>query len=240
MKKILSVILVLVSMFLMASCQGDEDPVVDNSEGINKFVEMYKASAPTKVDVNHTTKIGSVEFKGTNTLVTGVTSTGNKATVQTWQYETIQTIEDGSSDKIIPVTGEPIKGTREYLEGMGERYNGGSWDEEGLDFAPVAGSIAINLSEETMKEMVYTSDKSSYSLSFVVEKANIKSVFGTSLGVDADVKVVITGNGAVVTGITVTYTAPIVSENEDVVYPDAEITISTSYTYDVEKVTLSK
>jgi hypothetical protein len=45
-----------------------------------------------------------------------------------------------------------------------------------------------------------------------------------------------------ITGITVSYKIPIVPEDEDeeLVYPDAEVSISTQYTYVLERVTLTK
>ncbi len=239
MKKILAVILVVASMFLLMAC-GPDEPVVDNAANISRILEMYKVSAPTKVVTSYTTKIGNVEFGGYTSLVSGMTANGKKATVQLYEYETLQSIETGAGDLILPIMGEPEKGSREYYEGKGERINGGRWLEDGYDFAPVAGSIAIKIAEVNIKDISFTDEKGIQTLAFTVPAENVAKVFGADYGITSEAKVVITANGAVITGITITYSSDILSEDEEIIYPSAEVTISTTYTYDVEKVTLVK
>ena len=73
---------------------------------------------------------------------------------------------------------------------------------------------------------------------FTVPEANIEAVFGFDSELEGDVKVSITNDGAVITGIVLEYTVVGESDDEDVVYPDSVVTISTSYTYDLELVSL--
>lgn len=234
MKKIIAVILALTCVFAFASCDESEGA----GNGIENFVKMYSVSEPTKVVTTYVTKLGNVEFDGSSTLVTG-TINGKEATVYTYEYKTLQSVEYGAGEEITPIWGETVKGSREYLEDKGERTDGGSW-YEGFNFAPTAGSISISLREDNLKNVSYNVNGKIHTLSFTVEAAKCSAVFGEGYEIGSDAQVTVTGDGAVVTGITVTYIAPLVSENEEVVYPNAQITISTSYTYVLEEITLVK
>ncbi len=236
MKKLIALIIIAASVFCFAAC----DSSTGDADGVAKFTSMLEVSAPTKVLTNRVVSVGGVEFTGTESLVTGVTASGKHATVQVWEYETIQSIENGAGDIVLPIEGEPIKGSREYFEGRGERYDGGGWDPEGYDFAPVPGSIPLNITEDNITDVTYTENKGIHTLIFTVPAANVGSVFAENFGVESDAKVIVVGNGAEITGITVSYTMDIVSENEDVIYPDADVTISVAYSYVLEQVTLVK
>ncbi len=216
---------------------------VDDGEvnGVEIFKNLYSVSEPTKVVVSQTTLLGSVTLKGGSTLVTGALNDGRTATVYTYNYEVLQSVEAGAGDVITPIMGEPVSGSQEYVEGQGVRYDGGSWDSEGTNFAPKAGSIAIKLDESKLKNCTYTSDGELQTLSFTVEAANVASVFGSNASeIASDVSVVITANVAVITGITISYSEEIVSEDEDIEYPEANVTISTVYTYGIEEITFAK
>lgn len=218
-----------------AKITGDE-----GAEGVDEFKALYAVSEPTKVATSYTTEIGNVTLKGSSTLTTGILNNGKKVSVLVYSYEVLQSIEAGAGDYVTPIMGEPIKGSREYVEDLGERIDGGDWDEEGVNFAPKAGSIAINLDATKIKDCVYSVKGGVRTLSFTVEAANTKAVFGDDYDIMSDASVVITANDAVITGITVSYTEPIESEDEEIVYPLAKVTISTVYTYDIENVTLVK
>ncbi len=235
MKKILAIILILASVFAISSCDETDTEV----NGVEKFASMYAHSAPTKVVTNHVVSIGLKDFSGTSTLIAGVTASGLEATTQFYEYQTIQTIESGATQVIIPITGTPIKGSREYLEGKGERVDGKKWDSSvGYNFAPTPGSIAINLTETLVNNVNYSVSGNAHSLIFSVPKENCASVFGMDYGANGDISVVLSGNGAEVTGITITYTADVTSSDEKIVFPDAKVTISTVYSYNIELVTI--
>ena len=65
--------------------------------------------------------------------------------------------------------------------------------------------------------------------------ANTAAVLGEENAVNADVHVVITTNGAVVTGVTISYT--IAATDTD---PEISVNIATVYSYDLQAVTLTK
>lgn len=212
----------------------------EEPDGTEIFKALYAVSEPTKVVTDYTTQIGNATLVGKATLTTGTLNDGKKATVYVYSYEMLQSIEAGAGNKIIPITGEPITGSREYVEGKGERIDGGGWDELGTNFAPKAGSIAINLDSTKIKNCVYSESGSLKTLSFVVEVDNIEAVFGEGYEIFSDANVTITANDVAITGITVSYTEVLESEDEDIIYPDAIVTISTVYTYGIEEVTLVK
>ncbi len=247
MKKIIALILalcilatgvVLCFVFDVFSFFGKD---VEETDGIEVFKRLYSVSEPTKVVVSQTTVLGNVTLKGSSTLATGALNDGRIATVYTYNYEVLQSVQTGAGSVITPIMGEPLTGSREYVEGQGSREDGGAWDATGTNFAPKAGSIAINLDETKLKNCTYTTDGALQTLSFTVEAANAVSVFGDEANeIVSDVNVVITANAAVVTGITISYSEELVSEDEDIAYPEANITISTVYTYDIEEITLVK
>ena len=213
----------------------------DETDGVTVFKDLYAVSEPTKVVISQTTLLGSVTLKGGSTLATGALNDGKTATVYTYNYEVLQSVQAGAGPVITPIMGEPLSGSREYVEGFGVRYDGGGWDATGTNFAPKAGSIAINLDASKLKGCVYTTDGELQTLSFTVEAKNVASVFGSDASeIASDVNVVITANTAVITGITISYSEEIVPDDEDVEYPAANVTISTVYTYGIEEITLIK
>jgi hypothetical protein len=246
-KKIVALILVLAILIVLAAggfaawyffLRNVDDGEVN---GVEIFKQLYSVSEPTKVVENQTITLESVTLRGGSTLATGALSDGSTATVYTYNYEVLQSVQAGAGDVITPIVGEPESGSREYVEGMGVRYDGGAWDSEGKNFAPTAGSIAINLDETKLKNCTYATDGELQTLSFIVEAKNVNSVFGSDASeIKSDVSVVITANTAVVTGITITYSEEIVPEDEDIAYPEANVTISTVYTYGIESITLVK
>lgn len=264
MKKIIALILALCCVFLMISCgettppvdgttppagdgttppagDGTTPPVDETTAGIEAFKKLYSMSEPTKVVTTQVTDLGSVTLKGGSTLVTGALNDGRTATVYTYSYEVLQSVQEGAGDVITPIMGTPISGSREYVEGMGERYDGGEWDEEGFNFAPRAGFFGINLDASKLVNCTYASSGELQSLSFSVKAENVAAVFGESASqILSDVDVVITANSAVVTGISISYYEILIPEDEDLAYPEASVTISTVYSYSIEKVTLTK
>ena len=237
MKKIIALILTLCCVFSFAACGNDETA----SDGIAEFTAMYAVSAPTKVATTYSVKLGNVNVSGTSVLTAGTLNDGSSATVLVYDYSELDTISNGAGEVITPISTKS-SGSREFVEGKGERVDGGSWDPNGFNFAPTAGSLGISLSKETVKNPTYSVNGKTHTLSFTVEEANTGAVFGPDYEIFGDATVVITADGAVITGITVSYKIPIVPEDEDeeLVYPDAEVSISTQYTYVLERVTLTK
>ncbi len=247
MKKIIALILALCCVFAITSCKkggadstGDgADAAADVAAGIEEFKKLYSVSAPTKVETEQKTVLGSVTLNGGSTLVTGALNDGRTATVYTYNYEVLQSVESGAGDVIKPIMGDPIEGSREYVEGEGERYDGGGWDEEGYNFAPTAGSIAINLDASKLQNCTYVAGDVK-TLSFTVKAKDTRAVFGDDAEITSDVSVVITADSAVITGIKISYTEILVPEDEDIEYPEASVTITTEYSYGIQEVTLVK
>lgn len=223
MKKIIAIILAITCAFAMFSCQEEKaDPI----ETLNA---MYKASVPTKVVTDTTEVLGSITLTGTSTLKTGKID-GKIATTYTYSYQELRSIEDGVDSVEKPWI--EVSGTKEYYEDKGVRVNGGSWDSDEFNFAPAAGSIAINISNENIKD--FKEDAATKTVTFTVAADKSAAVFGEENAIAANVSVTITHDGAVITGITLSYT---VESTEDE-YPDAVVTIKTVYTYDLEEITI--
>ena len=246
MKKIIALILALCCVFAFSSCDfvnGVIDSIFGGEEevdGVAVFKELYSVSEPTRVETNYTISLGGFNLRGNSILATGALSDGSAATVLTYEYPVLQTVQAGAGTEITPITGEPLKGSREYVEGKGERIDGGAWDEYGMDFAPQAGSIAINVDASLVKNLVYNESGSTRTLSFTVPEANTSQVFGNDYEITSDANVVITANSAVVTGLSISYTEAIESEDEDIEYPIASITVTVDYSYGIEEITLVK
>ena len=235
MKKIIAIILAAACIFAFASCDESGNGGDGEFENpIEAIVAMYALSEPTKIVTAYTTQVGNVTLSGEETLVTGSID-GKIATVYEYWFEELTGIDEGGGETIFDVK-KVVSGSKEYLEDQGVRENGGSWKKNEYNFAPVKGDIAINITEALVADVSYSGN----TLMFTVPEANIESVFGIDAGFEGDVKVSITNDGAVITGIVIEYTIPGESDDDDVVYPDSVVTISTAYTYDLEVVSLIK
>lgn len=233
MKKIIAIILAAACIFAFASCGETGDGNGDFENPIEAIVAMYALSEPTKIVTTHTTVIGNITLSGEETLVTGSID-GKIATVYEYWYEELTGIDEGGGEIIYDVK-KVVSGSKEYLEDSGVRENGGNWKKNEYNFAPTKGDIAINITEALVSDVSYSGN----TLMFTVPEENIEAVFGVETEFEGNVKVSIFNDGAVITGIVVEYTIPGESD-DDIEYPDSVVTISTSYTYDLEVITLVK
>ena len=232
MKKIIALVLALTCSIALFSC-GKKDGI---EKDVKDVASMYESSAPTKIVTTVKNTVGTREYDAEYTLVTG--KIGDKiATVYTYWYEKLRSVEDGANSEIVGPE-EIVKGSREFLEDSGVRENGGKWDDEGYNFAPAAGDIAIDLKFSNLVDPKYENNV----LTFSVAPDKAQDVLAVVLGEDLDegaiagnVSVTITNAGSVITGITVVYT---VAATDD--YPEIVTTVSAVYTYDLEKITLTK
>lgn len=223
MKKIIAIILAITCAFAMFSCQGKKADPIDTLNA------MYKASAPTKVVTDTTEVLGSITLTGTSTLKTGKID-GKIATTYTYSYQELRSIEDGVSSVEKPWI--EVSGSKEYYEDKGVRIDGGSWDDEGFNFAPSAGSIAVNVTKDNVTDLV--ADDAAKTITFKVAADKTAEVFGEENAIGADVSVTVTHDGVVVTGTTLSYTV----EGTEDEYPDAVVTIKIAYSYDLEEITI--
>ena len=240
MKKIICLLLVLACSFALFACGKEEELT-----GAQKTAQYYKNSLPTKVVTTSTQSIMNSSgvavqtLNGKYELVTG-TIAGKLATVQTYTQDYIREVAEGANAVVVGPIGTET-GSLEYLEGYGRRTNGGSWDPNGLNFGPTAGSIAINLDESLLTDVKYTEGEDGINtLTFTVPNANIAAVFGADsddvalLTASSDVEVTITNNGAFVQSIAISY-----SIDGTRYYPKRQITMITEYEYDVQSVELA-
>lgn len=240
MKKIICLLLVLACSFALFACGKEEELT-----GAQKTAQYYKNSLPTKVVTTSTQSIMNSSgvavqtLNGKYELVTG-TIAGKLATVQTYTQDYIREVAEGANAVVVGPIGTET-GSLEYLEGYGRRTNGGSWDPNGLNFGPTAGSIAINLDESLLTGVRYTEGEDGINtLTFTVPNANIAAVFGADsddvalLTASSDVEVTITNNGAFVQSIAISY-----SIDGTRYYPKRQITMITEYEYDVQSVELA-
>ncbi|MBO5879078.1 MAG: hypothetical protein J6Q68_00800 [Clostridia bacterium] len=281
MKKYIAIMLAVLCLFSVVSCNGttcekhvdanedgkcdvceteyvcpghvdaDEDEVCDEcgapyvyvpeantvEAALATLISCYANSAPTKVVTNTLRVIGTdaYDLEGTYTLVTG-TFAGKVATVYHAQYEELRTVEEGADEILSEI--KTVEYKKEFLEGKGVRENGGSWKNSGANFAPAAGSIALNISLDDITNVEFTNEKYNNTVTFSVPKAKIKTVFGVTDGLvnlDADsaVQVTITNNGATVTSVTLSYS---IKKSGDV--PAQTVTISTVYSYEIQTLTI--
>lgn len=240
MKKIICLLLVLACSFAMFACGKEEELT-----GAQKTAQFYENSLPTKVVTTSTQSIindsgvAVQTLNGKYELVTG-TIAGKLATVQTYEQDYIREVAEGANAVVVGPIGTET-GSLEYLEGYGRRTNGGSWDPNGLNFGPTAGSIAINLDDSLLQNAKYTEGEDGINtLTFTVLNANIAAVFGADsddvalLTASSDVEVTITNNGAFVQSISISY-----SIAGTRYYPERQITMITEYEYDVQNVELA-
>ncbi len=240
MKKIICLILVLACSFTLFACKDEEELT-----GAQKTAQCYENSLPTKVvttsvqSIINDSGVAVATLNGKYELVSG-TIAGKIATVQTYEQDYMREVADGANANIVgPIDTE--KGSLEYHEDYGRRVNGGSWDANGLNFGPTAGSIAINLDDSLLTNAKYTEGENGINtLTFTVANANIASVFGANadnaalLTASSDVEVTITNEGALVTSIIISY-----SIAGTRYYPERRVVLTTEYEYKVQDVELA-
>ena len=230
MKKIIAIILAITCVFALFSC-GDDGVEAD----VASINEMYKNSAPTLTVVETTQDFGSGDpLEGRYVLQTGKVG-GAVATVYTYSYEVLRSVEDGAGSEIKKVQ-EAITGSKEFLEGKGVRENGGQWNPDGYNFAPLAGAMALNLDMKNLTDPVYANN----TLNFKVAVDKAQEVFGTIINNDleedaiaADLEVEIKHAGSVITSVVIKYA--ITGEDD---YPDSQVIVKATYSYDLQKITM--
>ena len=249
--------------FSLAVCDNhvdeDGDGVCDTegcetkvSDGLLATLAAYANSLPTRI---HTTskwdfyegKEAAYTLNGDYEIVTGKVN-GLNATVEKVNYERLNKITDVETVQSVI---EFVTTTDEYLQGYGRRQNaaqGNDWVSNGRNFAPRLGSIAINLEDVDLIDAKYVEGEFKNVFSFYINVDKIKTVFGSNIDIttnykpskgeypkDSRVKVTITNDGAVVTGIKVEIN--IKAYDND---PAQKIVITTEYSYDVQVVNLIK
>ena len=226
MKKIISIVLVLACMFTFFSCGGDGESTAASLKEIN---DMYNAITPSMVETVTTRNFGDYSLESKGTLKVG-SSGAFAVAVYEYSYQQLRDIESGSGAEVLDVI-ETVTGIREYHEELGYRENGGKWDENGEDFTPETGAIALNLTEATVQDFKY--DKETKTYTFTVLADNTEAVFGQKI--ESDVAVTITRTAADIVGVKLAYA--IKSKNKD--HPEMQITVQASYFYETQTITIN-
>ncbi len=250
MKKIIAIFLMLACVFSMASCnlfnkdKGNGDGGKDNTDALAVYVNMYASSVPTKSVTTITEAYEKNTLVSVHSLTTGQVD-GKKAT----RLESnVQTLNDISLDDANKLNLNPIneqKSSQWYWEGKGVSYNKGrTWDASGVDFAPVAGSIAINLDASNFESINYNKEGGVETLVLEVEADKMNSVFGNfmyegqTFGYDS--KVTIVAAGGRISSILIEYTIESYEIGEmetEVEIKQIDMSIKVEYSYDLQEIT---
>ncbi len=231
-------------------CDVCGEPYVLSPESLDAFINAYANSIPTKVEteIKRVYGIGATDYSTVayelntkSVLLSGVCA-GKVATVYKVVYDEFRSIDEGADQNIV---GEIKTTTYEkvFLEGKGVRETteldgvktGGEWDTSALNFAPTAGSIAISLSEDNVKNLRFTIEDYNHVMRFVVPKAKIKAVFGNGIDATSDVSVTLVSNGATITSLSFSYT---VEGSEKDAFPGQRVIISANYDYGMQNITI--
>ncbi len=222
MKKILVLLAAVAMIFSLVSC-GENETELTPLEAFNKICE---ASEPTMVATEVVETHGIFTLNASYTYVKG-TVDGKDATQYVAVYDKFETVDNGISDVVTsPIV--TVTETKEYVDGKGVRENGGSWSKGG-DFAPAAGSLKLNFTEELVPEYSYANNV----LTATVEADNTEAVLGVAIPVDVEMEIVT--DGAAIMSVSVSYS---IEEDDD--YPEITVTMNTVYSYDVQAITLVK
>lgn len=219
MKKIIALVLVLASVLTLGACGKQK-------KALKALAAIQANSDPTKVIINTEQTYGAHKMIGETTFVKG-TSDGRRAMVYIENYQSLSEIEDQANSYI-----ESTKTTYEYLDGKGVRINGGKWDATRTDFAYQTNVINLNLAKDFLTEITSEDNK----LTAIIPSSATDDVFGTDSGlnVDSDVSITVIHDGIVITSITLSYTVAATGTIEH----DMQVTISASYSYDAETITI--
>ncbi len=234
MKKILALMLIAASLFTFVACIGK-----NSNSDLAKFEEYFEASVPTKSETTIKNSYSGNTFEGKIILTTG-TVDGKAASKLESRVATLRDLEDLNLN--------PYKTSSEniwYLEGKGISENKGrKWDPEGENFAPVEGSISINLKAKNFEEINYDAEKETVTLTVAAE--NAKSVLEDLIEEDREfnypVTITISAAGGRIASIEIEYVIEsyVVGDiGSEVEVEDVKVTIKTNYSYDIQDITLN-
>ena len=221
-------------MLSVVSCGkiGKKDDVSAGPE-VEKFERMLAESVPTSSNTVVTHEINDALIVNNFSVVTGTVS-GKKAAVYTSSVSTPSEVEDRVL-QYLSTKNETVW----YLEGYGTSTNkGASWKENGKDFSPVEGSLAIDLSGKYIKSHEYSQDGAIETLKVTMTAENATLALANFLDakqtIKYDVVITITAAAERISSITIKYTIPehdIGTEDAPVFFEDVNITIKANYSY---------
>ena len=236
MKKILSLMLVLLCVVSMVACGGSgsgsgtgtpnpPSPEPTPEEELDVFAAAKKDTVPTKI-VSLTTYTGkdfadkSFTFSGAFTQV----ASGNNS-IFDFKYQRFATIDEAADDYIVTVEGAiAIQNGR--TKTIGDSYGGGDWEA----VIPAAGQMSAFKLDQSKLPAGYKLSTDGMKLTVSLTKEQAFSVIGAVIDAAGDIELTVESNGKNLSGITVEYTAT----------SGASVRVATSYTYGVQTLDFSR
>lgn len=234
MKKIIALLLLICTLVTIVSCGNKQD------ENLKKFDDMFASSAPTRAETVVKQKFNnSPELTSVFTLTTG-TVDGKTASILVRQVETLNKVDSSNTNYI-----KTDVSTNWYYEGMGTSTDkGASWNPDGKNFAPKPGTLSMNLKDEYMEKIEYSSDSSSETIVLRVSAENSAKVLANFIESAEDfhyeTRITVVAAGERVSSVTIKYIIDehMIGEDENAIeISDTEVTITVNYSYDIQAIT---
>ena len=242
MKKLLALLLVICCMLSMASCDSKDGKNDDsantnanNDDVLARFSKMLAESVPGSSDVVVTHNINDSIIENNFSIVTGTVG-GKKAAVYTSHVSTLGDVDD----RVLSL----FKAKDElvwYVEDAGTSDDEGwSWNSDGKDFSPKAGSIAIDLDPQYVSSYDYKQEGAIETLTLSMTKDNatqaLKNFLDSKQKIAYDVKVVVTAAAERISSIVISYEIPeyevtFESQDGDGFWISGDIEIKANYSY---------
>ena len=211
MKKILCLLLALVSVFAFVAC-GDEPPVIPSGpaelSAEEKFIDIVDSSEPTKI----TTLYSYVTPEEDALNARYVTEIKEGGYTFTYKKDRFATVEEAAPTPI--VTDE---GVVYYKDGK-YSTDGETWFSEAPDVD--AMSMKFDISLDNIGES-YSFNEEYTELTITADNDGAKAIFGIDFAASGDITVKVSTNGKYLTMVSVSYTTA----------SGATVTLDTSYTY---------
>ena len=243
MKRIIAILLALCCVFSVVACdnKGGDSTGGQELDTLAKFSAMFASSVPTKSVTEVTEEFGGVTLNSVYTLTTG-TANGKATSIYTSSVETLNSIENAELK-----LKKTSKQEKWYYEGLGiSTDKGRRWNADGVDFAPVAGSLALNLKEEYIEFYEYKVNDATETLYLEVTYEYATTVLSAFLNddqvIDEDVYITVVAAGGRITSMQIEYCVyqhDVGSDDNSVVFDDMVVLIDVSYSYDIQDINIT-
>lgn len=242
MKKTVAILLVLACVFALGACSGSgtqtpntpplAPPASTSSaqDSLDTLADLIRTSAPTQSMVTTVTGTKDVNLKSELTITMGELS-GKEAALYVHEYESFNDL--GSKDaKTLTVE------TKEYVDGMGLRIDGGLWEPDQGNFVRKIVPYRLTLDATVVKSLLVNADITE--ATFVVPLENATDVFTsfdskTIASMTSDISVTIKTDGTAVTLMALEYSIKSVAGMEN-----PTVKVVAEYSYDLQSITLLK
>ena len=239
MKKLIAILLALACTLALFACSappvggdGELNPPADAEvqDILDALSELIRTSTPTQSKVTTVTGNADINLKSDLTITMGELS-GKTAALYVHEYESLNDVgATAAKTKVVE--------TKEYVDGMGLRIDGGLWEVDQPSFVRRLTPYRMNL-DGTLIKSVRASDDGMI-VSFTVPMDNASDVFTsfdakTIASMTSDISVRIETDGSSVTTMSIVYETKSVTNMAN---PTVEI--KAQYSYDLQSITLLK